>query len=509
MPTHKTEYLLTARDKTGRAFKSAESSMKKVGVAAAAAAAAGTALAASAVALVKSQADATRSTRVYAESLGLSVEQMSRYEHAFASVGIESEKTGDILKDVAEKIGDAYRNNAGEAKEALDSLGLSIRQINQLSPDQQLLAIADALDQVGTQGERVQIMEALANDASRLLPLLEDNAAGLRELAREADETNRTLTRTEAAAIEVADRALKKLDGQLIGLKQTLAVELSGPMSSFIEWLTESIPVAVNTASEWLDSLTAGYHTLRRLIAGEDTDGKSLGDVLTEEVDKLTRARDAALNPPGRTSLDEENAAHAQWLALKAEQRNQELELEWRHQQQVRSIIGTEEAEILKMRFKGWRAQSKIVATNLEQMTRGISTHSRTAFEINKIAALSNALLNIPEAASNAYTWGSRIGGPPFGAAMASLAVAAQVAQADAIKSQEFGGGGGSAPSFAGSAGLGQPVQTAAPPAPAIPQDTGPAITVIIEGSAIGDDQVRDVIVQGIQEAIDNDELDL
>ena len=297
MPTHRTEYLLTAKDKTGRAFKSAESGMKKVGKAAAGITLALAAAAGAMVALVKNQADATRSTRNYADALGVSVEQMSRYEYAFSTVGIESEKTGDILKDVAEKIGDAYRNNAGEAKEALESLGISIAAINQLAPDQQLLVIADALEEVGTQGEKVQILEALANDASKLIPLLDDNARGLKELGEEADKTGRTLTVMEAEALQKADLALKKLDGSFIGLKQTLAVELAGPTAYIIEWMQRKIPVAVSTATIYLDNLTAGWIALKGVFTGDEM---SFGDRLAKELTVMQQTRDSLMSPPGR-----------------------------------------------------------------------------------------------------------------------------------------------------------------------------------------------------------------
>ena len=139
-------------------------------------------------------------------------------------------------------------------------------------------------------------------------------------------------------------------------------------------------------------------------------------------------------------------------------------------------------------------------------MTQGIASHSKTAFNINKNASMAMAALNIPEAASNAYAWASKLGGPVAGAAAAALAIAAQVGQLNAIKSQSFGGGSGitsspTAPSLSLTGG--SPVT----PTTSESSKQGSQINVYIEGSAIGNDEVRRVIVDAIQRAQSNDEL--
>ncbi|MGI9202674.1 MAG: hypothetical protein ACR2Q3_01620 [Woeseiaceae bacterium] len=498
MPTHRTEYLLTARDKTGKAFKSAEGGMKRLGVAAAAAAAAAVAAAAGMAAIVKQQAEAARSTRVYSESLGVSIEQMSRYEHAFKSVGIESEKTGDILKDIAEKIGDAYANNAGEAKEALDALGLSVAAINRLSPDQQLLAIAEGLEAVGTQGEKVQIMEALANDASRLLPLLEGNAAGLKELAANADATGRTLTKMESEALQKADEALLELDASMIGLKQTMAVELSPIITEAIGWFGRQLPIALDWANESVDNLAAGWLALMGVF-----EGKSFTDTLIEEMARFQAARDQSMSPIGRTSVEEENEAHATWLALKAEQQAQELELEWRHRDTVNRLLQTSDTERLAFSLKTWKAQTSIVAGELENITRGVAQESRSMFEINKAAGITNAIINTWQGVSESLANYPM----PLAAAMAAVHFKAGMETVKAIEGTSFGSKSSGAPSLAG-AGV-PAVQTSPLEAPGIAGGGGSSITVIIEGSAVGDDRVRDLVVDAIKTAQDNDELNL
>jgi hypothetical protein len=67
-------------------------------------------------------------------------------------------------------------------------------------------------------------------------------------------------------------------------------------------------------------------------------------------------------------------------------------------------------------------------------------TASKEAFQLGKAAAVAQAALNIPQAASNAFTVGAKLGGPPTGAAFAAIATAVQLANLQKISSQRFTG---------------------------------------------------------------------
>ena len=107
------------------------------------------------------------------EALGINAQRLQEQQYAFSRVGIDAEKTADILKDVSDKIGDYAATGGGEAADLFENLNISVEQLQQLAPDQQLLAIAQALDEVEDRGQQVFFLEAIANDASLLLPLLE------------------------------------------------------------------------------------------------------------------------------------------------------------------------------------------------------------------------------------------------------------------------------------------------------------------------------------------------
>ena len=139
-------------------------------------------------------------------------------------------------------------------------------------------------------------------------------------------------------------------------------------------------------------------------------------------------------------------------IPTEAEYRDYVALSEQQHQERMTSIRRAGEDKYDYLLRESWLKRGSFVAGQLVAMTAGIAQHSRAAFELNKIASIAQAALNIPEAASNAYTWGTKIGGPGFGAAMATIATGAQILNMAAIKDVSFqGGGGGTTPSSAGS----------------------------------------------------------
>ena len=253
---HETRFELTATDKTKVAIKSAEAGFKNLDgiVGKLTAGFAGLAGGAGIGMLIQRQTEGARQAVAYADALQIPIDKLTAMQAAGEVVGINADKMADILKDTSEKIADAYRNNGGEAVEVLNGLGLSIEHINSLSPDQQLIAIANALGQVGTQGEKIQIMEALASDAALLLPLLDDNAARLKELMQVADDTGKTLTQIEADALIEVDEAMRLMSASTDALAQSLTVKLAPAITFVIGRIND----LTNAGTSYIDQVTTG-----------------------------------------------------------------------------------------------------------------------------------------------------------------------------------------------------------------------------------------------------------
>lgn len=227
--TQQTRFVLSASDKTKAVFSRVQQSMSGIreSVNSVQAKIGGLVGAAGLGLVVSRTIDATRQTLAYSNALNESVEVMTGWQIAGARVGLGADKIADIMKDTTEKIGDAFRNQGGEAVEVVESLGLNLEALARQSPSQQLLSIAEAMEQVGTRGEKVQILEALASDATLLLPLLDDNAVHLRAITDEADALQATLSDVDAAQIGMAAEAAGRMRTVMIGIGNQITVAVA------------------------------------------------------------------------------------------------------------------------------------------------------------------------------------------------------------------------------------------------------------------------------------------
>lgn len=233
--------------------RSLANGVKRFGAWTAAVAAGGAALAVGVLTrYTAAQAQVAQQLDNTSQAIGVNAQRLQELQYAFERVGIDGDKTGDLLKDVADKIGDAYTNGGGEAKDAIDTLGLSLNDLIRMSPDEQLLAIADALDRLPP-ASQVNVMESLANDASLLLPLLRDNAAGLRELSAEANQVGAILDPDEIANLQATNDAVQRLQGRLQGLRNRLIGEVSpavNDLADSFEDLLEDNPGLVDDLAQ-------------------------------------------------------------------------------------------------------------------------------------------------------------------------------------------------------------------------------------------------------------------
>ncbi|WP_286694078.1 hypothetical protein [Spongiibacter sp. UBA1325] len=225
---------------------------------AAAATAAGVALTVGALTrFTASQADLARQTLASADAFGISAEKLQEWQYAAERAGIDSEKTADLMKDVADKIGDAFLNGGGEAIEVIEGLNLDIEKLVRLKPDEQILAIAERLNGLPKAGQ-IQILESLANDASLLLPLLENNAEKLRELSEEAQQRNAIFTEDELKALADVDSGFRKILASVKGFGNELAIRLAPAFSS----LAETIDQALTDKPKLVEDISGAFVTL-------------------------------------------------------------------------------------------------------------------------------------------------------------------------------------------------------------------------------------------------------
>lgn len=176
-------------------------------------------------------------------------EEFQRYAAGAKTVGFESEKLADIFKDVNDKVGDFLATGGGPLKDFFDEVapkvGIAAESFKNLSGPQALQLYFDSLEKANVGQQRLTFfMEAIANDATALVPLLRDNGA---EFKRIGDEAERLGIIFDDKLIRSAKEFNENLD-RLTGLSRSVAAEIGNAV----------IPTLNRLAEEFLDARRAG-----------------------------------------------------------------------------------------------------------------------------------------------------------------------------------------------------------------------------------------------------------
>ena len=294
------------QDITSRAKRFAKQLKSIIGVAVKAVVAGAVAAAGAVTAIVTTTSLAMRDLVRDSEAVGTSARDLQRWQVAAQGMGIEAETVTDIMKDVNEKIGDFVRTGGGEAADVFEQLGLSAQGFIGLAPDKALLRISAALDGLSV-GEKTFFMESLANDASRLIPLLDDNASRFNELVSEGERWGNIMTASEIKASAALGSTLGKAKKMIFGFKNLLGAQLAPAFNEIIAWVNEltasfggprdaakavagaiinSMALSIEGVSElikWINKLRVSLMKVQRIELAAESAGSQVRSLVTGE----------------------------------------------------------------------------------------------------------------------------------------------------------------------------------------------------------------------------------
>lgn len=261
----------TMQDMAGQARRTANRLAKFGAAAAAAAAAVGGKL-------VAEQLKAIDATAKLSDQIGTSTEAITGLQHAAEITGPGAEKMAAGLEVLTKRVGEAAQGS-GEAVDAIEALGLSVEELDRMSPDQQFTAIARAMEGMESQSQKNAIAADLFSRANQDLVLtLDQGVAGIAALRREAADLGVTFDRVDAAKIEAANDAMFRVRQAITGVVRNLTIELApilkGMADSFVSAAKEAggmgavVQDSVSRAVRVVGVFADGVHGLRIAFAG-------------------------------------------------------------------------------------------------------------------------------------------------------------------------------------------------------------------------------------------------
>jgi len=236
---------------------------RRVGVAMGAAAAATTAALG---VIVRTTAQSAAQIQQFAQVANAAQEVFQRWSAASATVGIEQEKLADILKDVNDRVGDFLQTGGGPMADFFENIaprvGVTAEQFARLSGPEALQLYVTSLERAGlSQQEMTFYLEAMASDATRLIPLLASGGAEMTRLGERAAGFGTVLDREALAALRRTEIALIGV-GQVF---QGMRVQIGAALAPVVTAMAEAFLRLAETGGPINRAFTAVLDNLTRL----------------------------------------------------------------------------------------------------------------------------------------------------------------------------------------------------------------------------------------------------
>ena len=193
---------------------------------------------------VKQQIDMVDELTRLARVANSTTTEVQKYTFGAKTLGVETDKLGDVFKDTQDKIGDFLTTGGGELadffKYIAPQIGITAEQLRGLSGPDALQAVYNALEKSNlSYSEQVFYMESLADEASSLIPLLRNNGEGFRFTYEQAKKYGAVLDEEAIKKTQELKAATGLLGNQWTGIKNQVAGELIPVITDLVSMIGE------------------------------------------------------------------------------------------------------------------------------------------------------------------------------------------------------------------------------------------------------------------------------
>jgi lambda family phage tail tape measure protein len=188
--------------------------------------------------LVTGAAESAKEIANLSRIAGLSTTDFQKLAAGAATVGVEQDKLSDILKDVNDKVGDFMSTGGGALKDFFTNIapkiGVTADQFKKLNSSDALQLYVSSLQKANVnQAEMTFYMEAIANDATALVPLLNDNGKAFTDLGNAAEAAGAIMSGETIQAAQDFNNQLLVLGQYVDAAKISLAAEFLPVVAQF------------------------------------------------------------------------------------------------------------------------------------------------------------------------------------------------------------------------------------------------------------------------------------
>lgn len=222
----------------------------------------------------------SKELEIQARLANTTTKEFQEWAFASKSVMVEQDKLSDIMKDVNDKFGDFMQTGGGEMADFFEKIapkiGVTAKEFQGLTGPQILEKYYQTLQKANvSQAEMTFYMESIANDATLLAPLLENNAEKLKQYSNQAHELGLIMDQDAIAKTREFNTALSAIQQTVDGVFTRLAAQaapaltnLANDFLGFASRSREGIDSAVTAIITIFESLLDIAQSLFSTIGG-------------------------------------------------------------------------------------------------------------------------------------------------------------------------------------------------------------------------------------------------
>ena len=182
------------------------------------------------------------------ERTGIGVESLSQLKYAADQSGVGMEDFETSIKKMQKTLGQASIGNK-QAQDSLRHLGLDIRDLINLSPEEQFEAIAAKIAAIPNPAQRAAAaMSIFGKNGTAILPMLSKGADGINALKQEADALGLTMSKDDAESALTLNNSMKTVWATLKGV----AVAVGSALAPTLIELAKNAASVIGTVVNWI-----------------------------------------------------------------------------------------------------------------------------------------------------------------------------------------------------------------------------------------------------------------
>lgn len=220
----------------------------------------------------------------FADTVGLTVDEMRGLQHAAALTGNDTATLEKGLQRMVRRVGEA-KMGLGAGKKALEEMGLSADELSQMSTADILYEVSDAIAaQPDAASQAAKAYALFGRQGQELQVMLTSGSGAIKDMIDENTRLQGSMSRFDASKVEMYNDAMQRLGVFLEGVWQQMAINIAPILTAIVGKFTEAgagsldFGQMVITAMDWgveaiamgadiLDVLGDGWNFLKAIVS--------------------------------------------------------------------------------------------------------------------------------------------------------------------------------------------------------------------------------------------------